>query len=431
TPNDTLADFSNFGNRTVHLGAPGTDIYSTVRCVYKPEPVWRESFDNLQNWTPGTNWTSDTLNYTSSPASVRGYIHSPDQSSLSEEIVLTQNARFMNLSGLRQPILSYQVRENGLRVFPEVTNPTYDNRWIRIEVPENEGNESFVLRQMQLPIPMYTGEIQIRFVATGWGECNIDDIMLSDGYGALEQAKWDYMDGTSMATPAVAGVTALLRDAAPGASLQQIRSVMLNTTDLLPDLAGKTVTGGRINATAALLALSPTPPPVPDIIPVFPGWNQVSVPKRLANGDDTAAAVFGNLTNTSGHSVIRYQNNTWITVGMNESISPLSSYWLYTAVPQNLPYTADSNQSGMFSRLLNAGWNGFGVVGTDLLSAKIRLGPVNNTWTYTVGYNPEKQIYEEPIINGGTGNQTDSRILVPALGYWVYMTNETEYRVQQ
>ncbi|PKL58858.1 MAG: hypothetical protein CVV33_10140 [Methanomicrobiales archaeon HGW-Methanomicrobiales-4] len=237
------------------------------------------------------------------------------------------------------------------------------------------------------------------------------------------------MDGTSMATPAVAGVVALLRDAAPGASLQDIRSALLNTTDPIPDLEGKTVTGGRINATAALQALAP--PPVPDIIPVFPGWNHISVPKRLAAGDDTAAAVFGALTNTSGHSVIRYQNNTWITVGMNESISPLSSYWLYTAVPQTLPYIADLNQSGMFERPLSAGWNGFGVVGTDLLSAQIRLSPVNDTWTYAVGYNPESQIYEEPIIHGGTGNQSDSRILMPAQGYWVYMTADAEYRVQQ
>ncbi|PKL59037.1 MAG: hypothetical protein CVV33_09815, partial [Methanomicrobiales archaeon HGW-Methanomicrobiales-4] len=181
TPNDTRAFFSNFGNRTVDLGAPGTDIYSTVRSAYQPNPVWRESFDNLQNWTPDTNWTSDTLNYTSPPASVRGYIDYPGPGYLTGDIILTQNSSFLNLSGLRQPVLSYQVRERGLEVFPEVANPWYDNRWIRIEVPSNEENESFMLRQVQLPIPMYTGEIRIRFVATGWGECNIDDITLSDG----------------------------------------------------------------------------------------------------------------------------------------------------------------------------------------------------------------------------------------------------------
>jgi subtilisin family serine protease len=427
TPNDTLASFSNFGNRTVHLGAPGTDIYSTVRSEYRPNPVWSETFDNLQNWTWNTNWTLDTLNFTSSPASVRGYCNNPDPGSLSEEIILIQNSSFMNLSGLRQPVLSYQVRENGLTVYPEVANPWLDNRWIRIDVQSNDDTESFVLRQAQLPITMYNDEIRLRFVATGWGDCNIDDVMLSDGYGTLEKTQWDYMDGTSMATPAVAGVAALLKDAAPGASLQEIRNTILNTTDPVPDLKGITITGGRINATAALLALAPSP--FPDIISVFPGWNHISVPKRLAAGNDTAASVFGSLTNTSGHSIIRYQNNTWITVGMNESISPLSSYWIYTTVPQTLPYTADLNQSGIFSRLLCAGWNGFGVVGTELLSAKVRLSPVNDTWTYAIGYNPVHQIYEEPIIHGGTGNQTDSRILMPAQGYWVYSTYDVEYIV--
>jgi len=58
--------------------------------------------------------------------------------------------------------------------------------------------------------------------------------------------------GTSMATPHVAGATAFLMARAPGASLAEIKQILLDTGDPLPDLAGYTVSGNRLNLDAAL-----------------------------------------------------------------------------------------------------------------------------------------------------------------------------------
>jgi methionine-rich copper-binding protein CopC len=61
--------------------------------------------------------------------------------------------------------------------------------------------------------------------------------------------------GTSAASPMVAGVAALLWDAAPYASVTQVRQALLDGTDPISALAGITVTGGRLNAYNSLLAL--------------------------------------------------------------------------------------------------------------------------------------------------------------------------------
>lgn len=54
-------------------------------------------------------------------------------------------------------------------------------------------------------------------------------------------------DGTSMATPMVSGAISLLMDASPGQSVDFYVNKTLSSVDALPGLAGKMVTGGRLN----------------------------------------------------------------------------------------------------------------------------------------------------------------------------------------
>ena len=63
-----------------------------------------------------------------------------------------------------------------------------------------------------------------------------------------------YNDGTSMAAAMVSGACAILRAQFPSETHTQIISRLLTHTDPLPDLAGKTVSGGRLNLAKALAA---------------------------------------------------------------------------------------------------------------------------------------------------------------------------------
>jgi hypothetical protein len=74
------------------------------------------------------------------------------------------------------------------------------------------------------------------------------------------------LSGTSMAAPQVTGVVALLTAAKPGITVAEVRAAILGTTTPVASLAGKVVSGGRLNAGAALASLGgvlPTPVPPP------------------------------------------------------------------------------------------------------------------------------------------------------------------------
>ncbi len=59
-------------------------------------------------------------------------------------------------------------------------------------------------------------------------------------------------NGTSMATPHVTGAVALYASTHPGATVAQLRNAILSSAVPTPSLSGKTVTGGRLDANAAL-----------------------------------------------------------------------------------------------------------------------------------------------------------------------------------
>ena len=63
---------------------------------------------------------------------------------------------------------------------------------------------------------------------------------------------YEEKSGTSMATPVVSGVAALILAENPGMSVDDLRKKLMDSTDPIVALKGKTVSGGRINAAKAL-----------------------------------------------------------------------------------------------------------------------------------------------------------------------------------
>lgn len=64
--------------------------------------------------------------------------------------------------------------------------------------------------------------------------------------------EYEEHSGTSMATPVVAGVAALVLSRHPDMKVDELRSLILNSVDKLPNLQGKVTSAGRINAAKAL-----------------------------------------------------------------------------------------------------------------------------------------------------------------------------------
>jgi PKD repeat protein len=169
------------------------------------------------------------------------------------------------------------------------------------------------------------------------------------------------------------------------------------------------------------------PTPVPDMyVPLYQGWNFISIPLVLADGYDTGE-IFkyidtdGRITWTYNASLSR-----WKAISPYTPLEQMEGIWIYSAQFEQFGLHF-SKQQGTVNRTFFEGWNALGIPGSDDRSARDALAPVSSSWAYTIGYNGASQEYETTIINGGTGDRSDLRHMFPAKGYWVFFTKNATY----
>jgi subtilisin family serine protease len=100
---------------------------------------------------------------------------------------------------------------------------------------------------------------------TGHDGVSIDDVSVICAQSPTGDPSFMFLDGTSMATPHVAGAAALVLGSKPSLTTAELKAALLSTGDPQPALAGKTLTGRRLNLDKALrsvtAAATPTPTP--------------------------------------------------------------------------------------------------------------------------------------------------------------------------
>ena len=122
-----------------------------------------------------------------------------------------------------------------------------------------------------------TDETDRRSSFSQWGLTSVD--MGAPGSNILSTTpggNYGMMSGTSMATPHVAGAAALLLSLDPTLTGLQIKAALMSSSEIVPDLQGRTVSGGRLNVARAIQLLEdgflPEPPsPAPTVAPEPPG----------------------------------------------------------------------------------------------------------------------------------------------------------------
>ncbi len=89
--------------------------------------------------------------------------------------------------------------------------------------------------------------------ASNWGQQSVDVAAPGDNIlSTLPNGKSGYMSGTSQATAFVTGMAALLLSENPKLTPDELKEIIISTSDRVPELVGKVVAAGHVNVFEAL-----------------------------------------------------------------------------------------------------------------------------------------------------------------------------------
>lgn len=294
TPWDELAEFSNYGKRSVHIAAPGSWILSAYSRKAAQKDMQKDSFvkglaekqgklfyykdfTSAAGLEPGAGQSVSTkdgcLEWTTTAAETGVY-----SLVISADIDL---ASVNSESGVQEPLylctasisakgfdvaLCAPDGQGGVNRFKTTTygNTNYDgNSWLgsvsQISDPYDAEfgfgrytEEEFVWESdsayLELSASLKEGETLT---------VKVKDIAITRGTPYDPDEPYRYMDGTSMAAPAAAGSLALIASIYPDMSPEELRARIIGGAVKTAALEDKTLSGGRLSVRKAMDDPSP------------------------------------------------------------------------------------------------------------------------------------------------------------------------------
>jgi thermitase len=262
---DKLAYFSNFGFSSVDLGAPGVSVLSPVPAY--GSPIFNENFESPIGATWTTGGTNDSWARTDEASNGGSFslTDSPSGEYLNDTDSFARTVSPFSLAGQSGCRLDWRDQtaladEDILYVEASTTSSftapsTIGAGWTGSTGPFSPPFSHSA--SLSLSALDGASEVFIRFRLESDSSItddgvHIDDVEVRCLSSTFTGNEFEFHDGTSMASPHVTGAAALIWAQEPGASVAEVKNALLSTAEAKASLAGKTVTGGRLNANLAV-----------------------------------------------------------------------------------------------------------------------------------------------------------------------------------
>jgi subtilisin family serine protease len=285
--NDQLTSFSNYGSNSVDVGAPGLNILSTV--MYRHAYVQTFTMPLDINFDVGSSF--GVVSFTSGKRGLLGDINYLSGSNYSNNSNYTVTSNTISLSSTSSsPLTQFNFVSRCLDAGTTTSGGSADADYMALEASSDGTNFNEITRwnqnsisamsasacdssgcaaefKLNLDNTYLTNNFKYRFrwvtdaSSTETVGCYLYDLQILEYPQNGAGADYDFMNGTSMATPHVAGLAGYLFSYNPTATYTQVVDAINTSGDDLTSLAGKTSTGKRINAYNAIMAIGVTGTP--------------------------------------------------------------------------------------------------------------------------------------------------------------------------